>query len=394
MNDEKERFTSHFILAAGLLICAYIVMYRVLGQSILSHCDYDSYTRQAAAWWNGKNYLPENVSWLELAWYGGHYYVSFPPFPSIIQFLLVPFFGMNTPDNLINTLFGFLSFMLIYRFMMRRGFNGRYSSLVALLMTLGSNLFYMSLTGWVWFSAQTQGFFFLVLAVYLMDSENKTAWYFSFFSLGAAFACRPMNIVYAPLFYYLLYNKIKDGGFIRTFVRSVKYVLPLAAVGILAAVYNAVRFDNPFEFGHNYLPEFLYTPQFSLDYVPGNFLEILKLPGGERFWPEFNGTLFFLVNPAFVLLAVRLFQRRLSPMRVIYLLSLTAHLVMVLSHKTMGGWQFGCRYLVDMLPFSLLIIGEDAPKAISRRQAVLPAVLAVLGIAVNVWGAVWYYTYF
>ncbi len=394
MNDKNERITYHFIIAAGLLVCAYIIMYRVLGQGIFSHCDYDSYTRQAAAWWNGKISLPENISWLELAWYDGHYYVSFPPFPSVIQFLLVPFFGMNTPDNLVNTLFGFLSFVLIYRYMMRRGFDGLYASLVGLLLTLGSNLFYMSLTGWVWFSAQTQGFFFLTLAIFLMDSQKKAAWAFSFFSLGLAFACRPMNVVYAPLLYYLLIQKIKDVSMMRTLVRSIKYVLPLAAVGILAAVYNVIRFDNPFEFGHNYLPEFLYTPQFSLDYVPGNFLEILKLPGGERFWPEFNGTLFFLVNPAFILLAVRLFQKRLNTVRVIWLLTFTAHLVMVLSHKTMGGWQFGCRYLVDMLPFALLIIGEDAPEVHLGRQLVLPAALAVLGIAVNVWGAVWYYTYF
>ncbi len=394
MNDKNERITYHFIFAAGLLVCAYIIMYRVLGQGIFSHCDYDSYTRQAAAWWDGKISLPENISWLELAWYDGHYYVSFPPFPSVIQFLLVPFFGMNTPDNLVNTLFGFLSFVLIYRYMMRRGFHGLYASLVALLLTLGSNLFYMSLTGWVWFSAQTQGFFFLTLAIFLMDSPKKAAWAFSFFSLGVAFACRPMNVVYAPLLFYLLVQKIKDDSVTRTLVRSIKYVLPLAAVGILAAVYNAIRFDNPFEFGHNYLPEFLYVPQFSLDYVPGNFLEILKLPGGIRFWPEFNGTLFFLVNPAYILLAVRLFQKRLNTVRVIWLFTFAVHLVMVLSHKTMGGWQFGCRYLVDMLPFAVLIIGDDAPKVHLGRQAVLPAVLAVLGIAVNVWGAVWYYTYF
>jgi hypothetical protein len=394
MNDDKQRFTTHFIIAAGLLMCAYIIMYRALAQGILSHCDYDSYTRQAAAWWQGKIYLPENISWLELAWYDGHYYVSFPPFPSVIQFLLVPFFGMNTPDNLINTLFGFASFVLVYRYMMRRGFGGLISSLVALLLTLGSNLFYMSLTGWVWFSAQTQGFFFMVLAVTLIDSEKKTAWTFSFLSLGVAFACRPMNIVYAPLLFYLLYNKIKDNGKIRTCVRAIKYVLPLAAVGVLAAVYNIVRFDNPFEFGHNYLPEFINTPQFSLDYVPGNFLEILKLPGGVRFWPEFNGTLFFLVNPAFILLAVRLFERRLDTKRIIYLSCLAVHLILILSHKTMGGWQFGSRYLVDMLPFSLLIIGEHPQGITLRRHATLPAVLAAIGIAVNVWGAVWYYSYF
>lgn len=396
MRDEQERFTYHFILAAGLLLCAYIIMYRVLGQNPLSHSNYDSYTRQAAAWWRGKAYLPDNVTWLELAEFGGRYYVSFPPFPSIIQFLLFPVFGMNTPDNLINTIFGLGSFVLIYRFMMRRGFDGLYSSLAALLMTIGSNLFYISLTGWVWFSAQTQGFFFSVLAVYLIESRRKTAWYFSFLCLGIAFACRPMNVIYAPLLFYLLYKKNEDDSKIRTFVRCAKYVLPLAAVGISAAAYNYMRFGNIFEFGHNYLPEFKYAPQFALEYVPGNFMEILKLPGphNESFWPEFNGTLFFLVNPAYVLLAVRLVQQRLDNKRILYLICLIVHAVLILSHKTMGGWQFGSRYLVDMLPFMLLIIGDNPPKEAVRSKAALPAVLAAIGIAVNVWGAAWYYTSF
>jgi hypothetical protein len=378
------------------MICAYIIMYRVLGQGLLSHSDYDSYTRQAAMWWQGQSFVPDNVTWLELAEFGGKYYVSFPPFPSVVQFLLFPIFGMNTPDNLINTLFGLGSFVLIYRFMMRRGFDGLYSSLVALLMTIGSNLFYISLTGWVWFSAQTQGFFFSVLAVYLIESRRRSAWYFSFLCLGIAFACRPMNIVYAPLLFYLLYKKNEGSSFIGTFVRFIKYVLPLVLVGICAAAYNYARFGNFIEFGHNYLPEFTYAPQFSLYYVPGNFMEILKLPGpwNEGFWPQFNGTLFFLVNPAYVLLAVRLVQQRLDHKRIIYLICLIVHTVLILSHKTMGGWQFGCRYLVDMLPFMLLIIGDNAPKEALPRNSALPAALAAVGIAVNVWGAVWYYTSF
>ncbi len=396
MNDKQERYTYHFILAAGLLICVYIIMYRVLGQGPLSHCDYDSYTRQAAVWWQGQAFLPDNVTWLELAEYGGKYYVSFPPFPSVIQFLLFPVFGMNTPDNLINTLFGFGSFVLIYRFMMRRGFDGLVSSLVALLMTLGSNLFYISLTGWVWFSAQTQGFFFSVLAVYLIESRIQYAWYFSFLCVGIAFVCRPMNIVYAPLLFYLLYKKNEGASITGTLVRCIKYVLPLVALGVCAAAYNYIRFGNIIEFGHNYLPEFKYAPQFALEYVPGNLLEILKLPGpwNEGFWPQFNGTLFFLVNPVYVLLAVRLVQRQLDHKRIIYLLCLIVHAVLILSHKTMGGWQFGCRYLVDMLPFMLLIIGDNPPKESARWRAALPAVLAAIGIVVNVWGAVWYYTSF
>jgi 4-amino-4-deoxy-L-arabinose transferase-like glycosyltransferase len=393
--DERQRFSDHFFIAAAIVVASYIIIYGVIGQGPLSHCVYDSYTRQAAAWWQGRLSLPENVTWLELATYRGEYFVSFPPFPSVVQFLLYPVFGMNTPDNLVNSLFGLGSFVLVYRFLYRRGYGGLSASVFALLMTLGTNLFYISATGWVWFSAQTQAFFFSVLAVYLIYSEKKTAWYFSFLSLGIAFACRPFQVVYAPLMVYLLYyNFGNEKGFLRTLLGCVKYALPFLFVGGLVAAYNYARFGDIFEFGHNYLPEFMESEQFSFLYVPGNFMEILKLPGSEElFWPRFNGTLFFLVNPVFVALAISLF-RGFGERESVYFLCFIVHFVLLLTHRTMGGWQFGCRYLVDLIPFMLVVFEGDGAykKSAAGREAVLPISLAAAGIAINIWGAVWYYT--
>jgi hypothetical protein len=400
MNDKRERFTYHFFIAAALLLCAYIALYGVMGQDPLSHSNYDSYTRQAQSWWMGRADLPENVSWLEIAEFGGRYYVSFPPFPSVVQFLLYPFFGLDTPDNLVNTLFGLGAFALVYRYFMRRGQSGLAAALIALLMTLGSNLFYLSVTGWVWFSAQTQGFFFSALAVFLMDSRRKAAWALAFLSLACAVLCRPLNAVYIPLLVYLLYRNLSDGrGAARTLVRCLPYLLPLAAMGLLAGAYNHARFGSVLEFGHNYLPEFQAEKQFSIAYLPANFLEILKLPGaGDTFWPRFNGTLFFLVNPAYALTAVSLARGRFGAKKLIYTLCLVAHIALMLCHRTMGGWQFGSRYMADMLPFMLIVVGDDTAYARQRGSAsakkvlILPAALAALGAAVNVWGAVWFYT--
>lgn len=396
MENSKQRNTIYFFLAAAVLVTAYIILYKSLGQSLLSHCDYDSYTRQAAAWWQGRVSLPENISWLEIAEYRGEYFISFPPFPSVIQFLLYPVFGMNTPDNLINTLFALGAFILIYHFCMRRGFSGLSASLIALLMTLGSNLFYISVVGWVWFSAQTQSFFFSVLCIYLIFSKKEIAWYFTFLCLGIAFTCRPFQIVYFPLVLYILLQRVdRNRNMIKTLVCCIKYVLPLVFVGICAAVYNYMRFDSLFEFGHNYLPEFTSEPQFSLGYVPGNFLEILKLPNfnnGAVQWPMFNGTLFFLVNPVFILLGVSMIRQRFGTKQMIYLICLILHFVLTLSHKTMGGWQFGSRYLVDMIPFMLIIFADDESFNKDMRMSTLFTIaLVLLGVAINVTGAVWFF---
>ena len=395
----KAKLKIHFLWAFLLLVILYAVLYIVIGQGLFSHSDYDSYTRQAQQWWNGSANLPQDVSWLEIAKYEGEYFVSFPPFPSVVQFLLYPVFGMATPDNLINTLFGLGSFIIIYFIFHRRNFGDFNSAVIALLMVLGSNIFYLSVTGWVWFSAQVQGFFFSALAVYLIMSKRKSAWYFAFFALGAAFLCRPFQIVYFPLMLYMLYKNIAaDKGIIRTLVSCIKYVLPLVFIGALGAAYNYIRFDSFFEFGHNYLPEFANEPQFNLSYIGSNFLEILKLPtitDGALALPKFNGTLFFLVNPVYILLLVSLFRQKFGAKQLIYIVCLAAHFLLMLSHKTMGGWQFGSRYLADMIPFMAIVILDDKvliKKGIDEKAAVLPVVLAALGVIINVYGAVWFYT--
>jgi hypothetical protein len=289
-------------------------------------------------------------------------------------------------------------------------------------MTVGSNLLFLSVTGWVWYSAQTQSFFFSVIAVYLICSEKKTAWYFSFLSLGIAFACRPFQIIYAPLLLYMLYKNLSGDkvymrdpqnethfGAAKTLARCIKYVLPLIFAGICVAAYNYIRFGDIFEFGHNYLPEFQNMDQFSLKYIPGNFKEILKLPeiiNGSIEWPQFNGTLFFLVNPVFIALAVSI-VRNFGKKQAIYLACFAAHFVLLLTHRTMGGWQFGARYLVDLIPFMLIVFERDRkykmflpqkkyahPQrlASSAKAAMLPALLAVIGLAINTWGAIWLYS--
>ena len=394
----KNRFKIHFLWALLLLCALFVILYSVTGQGIFSHSNYDSYTRQAAAWWEARASLAEDVSWLEIATYEGEYYISFPPFPSVIQFILHPIFGMEMPDNLINTLFGTGSFIIIYFIFYRKNFGDLTSAVLALLLVLGSNVFYLSLTGWVWFSAQVQGFFFSSLSIYLILSRRKAAWYFAFFAMGAAFACRPFQIVYFPLMLYLLYKNIDDGrGVSKTLASCIKYILPLVFIGALTAAYNYIRFDSFFEFGHNFLPEFVSEPQFSLGYIGRNFLEILKLPtitGGVLSPPEFNGTLFFLVNPVYILLAVCFFRQKFGAKQAIYFSCLIVHFILMLSHRTMGGWQFGSRYLVDMIPFMSIIIIEDRAlikTGQDKKVPVLAVVLAAAGAIINVYGAVWFY---
>ena len=70
-----------------------------------------------------------------------------------------------------------------------------------------------------------------------------------------------------------------------------------------------------------------------------------------------------------------------------FLLPLSAfvHLLLICCHKTLGGWQFGNRYLVDFLPFQFLgiLMWTRDMRLLKHRCSPLYA----LGMTMNVVGA-------
>lgn len=126
---------------------------------------------------------------------------------------------------------------------------------------------------------------------------------------------------------------------------------------------NYMRFDNPLEFGHNYLPEFLEASkgQFDLSYIASNVKSLFLLPtvaeNGALQFPIFNGMSIFMISPIFVsyiiylvyvLLKPRIKIKSIQPLIIILVI---LHFLLLTAHKTMGGWQFGNRYTCDALPY-------------------------------------------
>ena len=103
-----------FLVSLVGIVFLYVFLYLQLNQGLLSHSYYDSYTLQAMAWLQGRVSLEQDYSSLELALYEDRVFVSFPPFPSVILVLLVPFFGQETPNNLLSTLYTVLSYVFAF----------------------------------------------------------------------------------------------------------------------------------------------------------------------------------------------------------------------------------------------------------------------------------------
>ncbi len=417
---KKERSTELIlsVLCALLTVAAAHVVFMLFsGKHLFASNPYNSYILQAKAWCSGTLYLPENYPWLELAVYKGHYYVSFPPFPS---YLLLPFtaiFGENTPDSLIAFCVMLVGVVYAVRVAKHCGLSGEMSAFMAVFLYCANNVWMVTVDAWVWFLAQN-----LALTLTLMAFDYGLSGKFgrSLFFLAAAVGCRPFQIVYLPVVLYWLMQKELSSrqSFVQVFLRRIYRFIPALLLGASYMVLNVLRFNDPFEFGHNFLPEFLRYEegQFSVEYLIRNLPRLFELP---TFDPEshklvfqgFDGTNIFIVFPILAMLLFALIAEICRRIRtrsiwdtrtyisVIMLFVLAAaHVLLLCAHRTMGGAHFGNRYLIDTLPALYLALCKLTVPDETQKMPILQKIYGMLfmfcgisGLLINFVGVLQFY---
>lgn len=354
---------------------------------------YRSYALQACAWLNGRLDLGKDYPWLELAIYEGKYYVSFPPFPSLVLLPFAAVWGTNTPDHWISL--GFSMIGIIYAIRLYHAITGTYemAERYVLFLFLGNGYLFIALQGgWVWYMAQTMCFTFSLMSLFYAANKRIGR---AFAFLSCAFGCRPMVVVYIPLILMLGTEKAS----VKTWMRKGYRLIPACMIIGFYLMLNAARFDNPFEFGHNHLPEFVRSTegQFSLNYATKNFKQLFRLPqtGGEHgmlIYDTYDCMAFWLIDPMIVSFMVTWLyaltrKRKACGLNLIIVPATTCvHLMIVCCHKTMGGYQFGNRYIVDMLPY--VFYGLITYKQGVGKAEWLNNPLFALGFSINLIGTV------
>ena len=362
-----RRFEWELPVMLLIMLIGYVLIHDLIGGTLFSHSGWDSYTLQALAWRSGSLYLEENYPWLELAVYNGHYFVSFPPLPSVVMLPLTYIFGENTPNNFVMVVYALLTATLAYRALRGVKTQPAYAAFFACFYVWGSNMLWMSTNGGVWFQAQSLNLLLLTGALLAAQRNKRIAAY----ALTAlAVGCRPFSAVaFLPLavWFYTLDKKQYGGSFIKTACRQLTALIIPACIAAAYMWYNYARFGSILEFGHNYLPEFTESElgQFNLRYIPENlyniFLRPIKLAEGAALeYPVFDGFMFYVANPLFLMMFIRVIidiaKKRMEINRIILLVSIALGILLLCAHKTFGGWQFGARYTVDVLPMALGIM--------------------------------------
>ena len=395
MYPPRLRTLAAMLLAMG---AGYFLLSDLMGGTLFQHQYWDSYTLQTWNWLHGRMYIdqPEKYEYLELAIYQGRYYVSFPPLPSVVLVPLVALCGLNTPNNLIIALYGMTAAALAWAIMVKRGRSANTAVFWALVCVWGSNMLWMTTNGGVWFQAQALNMV-MCLAAVLSAQCGRKALATTFLAL--AVGCRPLSAVFLPVFAFLFaWNERRaHGSFMRSCLAQWRCLVGPILIGGCYMAYNYARFGSPLEFGHNYLPEFMRAEhgQFHWSYLLPNlrqmFLTPVTMTGNQLSFPLFQGFMFFVANPIFLIwagrCAVNAVRQGVSAEGVCVAAGTVLVLFLTCLHRTLGGWQFGARYTCDVIPFLYMYLADRG----RRRVAPWELALGGLAVAFNAYGAMYMY---
>lgn len=328
------------------------------------------------------------------------YFVSFPPFPAILFIPLFFISGYNINDVLFTIFFASLNSILIFILLQNlsiRGLSGRSENeniILTILFSFGTLNFFSAIRGEVWFTALIIGITLNLL--YLIFVINKRPFLAGLF-LSFSFATRT-PLFFASIFFLMetLFEKgwkINKNEWKKVLKKLTLFAIPAVSVGIALMIFNYLRFENPFEFGHSYLmggarasirDHGLFSPWFLKYNLPAAFTNVPVITPTD---PPFihitrHGLSFIFCTPVFLLI---LWPLKKSPLY--FKLLITSFIVALpsLFYQNTGWAQFGYRFSLDWTPYLILLlaIGE-------RKMTKGFKILFILSIIFNSFGAITY----
>jgi hypothetical protein len=343
------------------------------------------------------------------------WYVSFPPLPAVVILPVVAVMDLDTPDRLVWAILAGLGPALLYVLLRALGESGRSTRTarenvaLSLLFAFGTVFFFTAVQGTVWFAAHVVAVPLIVL--YVMLSLDARRPLLAGLVLGLAFMTRPSTLYLAPFFLIEALRVARaadaplvppDGsplGKVTIFLRGIAWSAvvrrlaifgaPVVAVGLVAMWMNDARFEDPLEFGHEFLSirwsgRIEKWGLFNFHYFAKNlavFTSAFPWLSAEAPYVKVSrhGLALWITTPA---LLWTLWPKKVDTTMVGLYAAAAVVCVLNLCYQNSGWIQFGYRFALDYMPVLFVLVALGA-----RRFGLGFWALALFALGVNAFGA-------
>ncbi len=319
------------------------------------------------------------------------YYVSFPPFPSVLFLPFVAAFGLAVNDVLLTIVLAALAPMLLFfvlRHLAARGDSTRSEEedlwLVA-MFGFGTVYFYTSVIGSVWYTAHVVAT--VLSGLFVLCSFEARRPFLAGVCLGAVFLTRPHIAAWGLFFLYEAWRRWGKKVPPRTLAA---FILPVGILALTGFAFNWARFRNIGEFGHFYL-NVRWTDRIQR-YGLTNFAFLARnLTCALTLTPKlinrapfvqmsYHGMSLLLTTPAYLYL---LWPRVKSSLHTALWCVAAPIAIAGLLYQNDGWVQFGYRFSNDF-SFALIMLLAIGGRPLTRTWKAL----ILVGVIVNAFGAV------
>jgi hypothetical protein len=254
---------------------------------------------------------------------------------------------------------------------------------------VGSVYYFCAVVGEVWFTAQIIAVTLSIVYVWASIEARRPVLAGICVALG--FATRPPWAV-LPLFLFEAVRAVggrealRDPKARRALVVSlIRFASPIAVGGLALAAYNYARFENPFEFGHKYMPVQWQDRMFRFGLFNYHFLSrnlaaaLVLLPRIMTHYPYVkvsqHGMSLLVTSPN---LAYTVLPQEKSPLTKALWFTILATALPDLLYQNSGYVQWGFRFSLDFMIYFMVLLAVGNRPLTRRFRA-----LVVVAFAIN-----------
>jgi hypothetical protein len=390
----------------GILIFALaLTAYGVRAGDLLRHESIAPYfTYLADAFGHGAVNIEHPPAWgYDLIRYDGRWYVAQQPLPALLLTPVVSVLGrQRVSDVAFGVLCGAISVMLgdWVIGITSPDVSPERRNWLTLFLALGTAHFSLSVLGTVWFLGQIVTLMFVWIFIGALWRDKPLI---GGIGLAMMLLGRP-SIVPGALLLAVGIIRLHCPP-LSTKQRSIfwsQLFIPLLASGIFLGCYNWVRFGNPLDMGYLYIQEaadikerLLQYGNFNLAFLPENLsIATIKPPifqpdcgaACELIQPDPVGMGLLWTSPVLLygVLALRQKGKRHEQNVLVAVIAGLALLPSLLYHNP-GSAQFGYRFMLDALPFWMILVA----RGVKNQRPCILAALVLYCVGVNLWGTNW-----